>query len=168
VIPLGWGQRRRDLGDLIFGGLRDRRRSSGSCSTARLVLRPIKKPNSLGKSTWCPQSERSIRGLRGPSAPWQPETPDWRDRGGRFESYGEQRGWLIPELNDNHWDLLNLLVYTVEDPVEYPPVEKQHWNEETIFLRVYIRSKAENNSVMLGVGFPGWDPFKDREQVQSA
>lgn len=83
-------------------------------------------------------------------------------------SYMEREGWFMPEFDDNHWAPLSLPVYTIQDPVEYPPVKKQHWDEETIFLRMHIRSNAENNSVMLGVGFPSWDPLEDREQIESA
>jgi hypothetical protein len=83
-------------------------------------------------------------------------------------SYVEQEGWFKPGVSDHYWTSLTLPVYTVENPVEYPPVKKQQWNEESVFLRVHVRSNTDNNSVMLGVGFPSWDPFENREQVEGA
>jgi hypothetical protein len=83
-------------------------------------------------------------------------------------SHVEQEGWFKPEFGDNRWALLDLPVYTIENPVDFPPVKKQQWNEESIFLRIHIRSDTDNNSVMLGVGFPSWDPFENRERVEGA
>lgn len=82
-------------------------------------------------------------------------------------SYVEQKDWFKEGFNDKEWTSLILPAYTVQNPIEYPPISKNRWKGETIFLRMNLSSNPEGQSIHLGVGFPSWDPFLMNEDIES-
>ena len=83
-------------------------------------------------------------------------------------SYAEEDGWFSPSFKDRHWTPLTLPIYTVHDPVRYPPVEKDRWKRNIVFVRINIDSDRDNKPICLGVGFPTFNPiFSSNERIES-
>ena len=83
-------------------------------------------------------------------------------------SYVEQKGWFEPGFDDEKWPHLRLPVYTIENPVEYPPSKKERWRSNSLFLRMRIQDYTGQRPLMIGVSFPSWDPFEEGNLVESA
>ncbi len=81
-------------------------------------------------------------------------------------SYRMHEGWFKRAFDDAHWTSLSLPVYTVENPIDFPPSLKSRWSEETLYVRMNVRPNTDGRTVFLGIGFPSWDPFSPAERIE--